>query len=268
MATENVTKWLHESVGRGASSRAGRFFDVQTRLAKAHPDDRRSIALAQEAARLAAVQQRWCFHPNQLVIIDEASMVSTFQLAALVQQAREAHAKILLVGDPGQLDAIDAGGTLGWLDREGKTTRLSSIWRFHEKWEGASSLKLRRGDYSAILDYEKHRRIRHGTYLDMVDQAYLAWQADTLAGKSSILIAADNDTVGMLNERAQADLVAKGEVDPERAAFCSTMAYTPVPATPSSPAETTAGSSTATVTSSGTEHCSTSKVSASGTAHF
>lgn len=49
----------------------------------------------------------------------------------------------------------------------------------------------------------------------MVDDAYLAWQADTLEGKSSILIAADNDTVGMLNERAQADLVAKGEVDPE-----------------------------------------------------
>ena len=215
MATENVTKWLHESVGRGASSRAGRFFDLQTRLAKAHPDDRRSIAVAQEAARLAAVQQRWCFQSDQLVIIDEASMVSTFQLAALVQQACEAHAKILLVGDPGQLDAIDAGGTLGWLDREGKTTRLSSIWRFHEKWEGATSLKLRRGDYSAIQDYEKHRRIRRGTYLDMVDQAYLAWQADMLAGKSSILIAADNDTVGMLNERARADLAATGEVDPE-----------------------------------------------------
>ncbi len=215
MATENVTKWLHESAGQGASSRAWRFFDVQAQLSTAPVGERRGIKLAQEAARLAATQQRWCFHRNQLVIIDEASMVSTFQLAALVQQAQEARAKILLVGDPGQLDAIDAGGVLGWLDRQGKTTRLSSIWRFHEKWEGASSLKLRNGDYSAIQDYEQHRRIRHGTYLDMVDQAYLAWKADVLAGKSSILIAADNDTVGMLNERAQADLVAQGQVDPE-----------------------------------------------------
>ncbi|MGM9474725.1 MobF family relaxase [Pseudarthrobacter sp. YS3] len=215
MATENVAKWLHESVGSGASSRAGRFFDVQARLGSAHVGERRSLALSQEAARLAATQQQWCFRSDQLVIIDEASMVSTFQLAALVQQAQEARAKILLVGDPGQLDAIDAGGVLAWLDRQGKTTRLSSIWRFHEKWEGASSLKLRKGDFSAIQDYEQHRRIRHGTYLDMVDQAYLAWQADMLAGKSSILIAADNDTVGMLNERAQADLVAQGRVDPE-----------------------------------------------------
>ena len=216
MTTENVTKWLHESIGHGASSRAGRFFDVQTRLTTAHAGERRSIAIAQEAARLAATQERWRFRANQLIIIDEASMVSTFQLAALVHQAREAGAKILLVGDPGQLDAIDAGGVLGWLDREGKTARLSTIWRFHEEWERISSVKLRRGDYSAVPDYEQHGRIRHGTYPDMVDQAYLAWQADTRAGKSSILIAADNDTVGMLNERAQADFVAQGVVDPEQ----------------------------------------------------
>ncbi|MFF1880591.1 MobF family relaxase [Pseudarthrobacter sp. NPDC058196] len=215
MSTENVSKWLHESAGQGASSRAGRFFNVQTQLTMAPIGERRSIALAQEAARLAAMQQRWCFHANQLVIIDEASMVSTFQLAALVDQAQDAGAKILLVGDPGQLDAIDAGGVLGWLDRQEKATRLSTIWRFHEAWERASSLKLRKGDYSAIPEYEKHGRIRHGTYLDMADQAYLAWLTDTRTGKSSILIAADNETVGMLNERAQADRVAQGEVDPE-----------------------------------------------------
>jgi conjugative relaxase-like TrwC/TraI family protein len=221
MATENVSKWLHESAGQGASSRAGRFFSVQTQLTKTPFGERRSIALAQEAARLAATQQRWCFHSNQLVIVDEASMVSTFQLAALVQQAQDAGAKILLVGDPGQLDAIDAGGILGWLDRQGKATRLSTIWRFHEEWERASSLKLRKGDYSAIDDYAHHGRIRHGSYMTMADQAYLSWQADTRTGKSSILIAADNETVGMLNERAQADRVAQGEVDPEQTMLLS-----------------------------------------------
>ncbi|MDQ0691455.1 MobF family relaxase [Arthrobacter sp. W4I7] len=221
MATENVTKWLHESAGQGASSRAGRFFNVQAQLTTTPVGERRSIALTQEAARLAATQERWCFHMNQLVIIDEASMVSTFQLAALVQQAQEAGAKILLVGDPGQLDAIDAGGVLGWLDRQGKATRLSTVWRFHEEWERTASLDLRKGDYSAIADYEHHGRIRHGTYLNMADQAYLAWQADTRAGKSSILIAADNETVGLLNERAQADRVAQGEVDPEQTVLLS-----------------------------------------------
>lgn len=172
--------------------------------------------MAQKAARLAAEQDRWRFHPNQLVVVDEASMISTLQLSALVQQARDAGAKVLLVGDPGQLDAIDAGGILGWLDRQNKTVRLSTIWRFEQVWEQDASLKLRVGDVAAVADYERHGRIRHGSYLDMVDQAYLSWQADIHDGKSSILIAADNDTVSMLNQRAQADRVIQGSVDAER----------------------------------------------------
>ncbi|WP_324645085.1 hypothetical protein [Pseudarthrobacter sp. LT1] len=55
----------------------------------------------------------------------------------------------------------------------------------------------------------------------MADKAYLAWQADTRAGKSSILIGADNETVGLLKERAQADRVAQGEVDPEHTLLLS-----------------------------------------------
>ncbi|WP_454698222.1 MobF family relaxase [Arthrobacter humicola] len=216
LTTENVAKWLYESVGQGAGNRAAKFFDTEQRLT--HQEAAMgpyATRLAQKATRLAAEQNRWRFHPNQLVVIDEASMVSTLQLSALVQQARDAGAKVLLVGDPGQLDAIDAGGVLGWLDRQGKTVRLSTIWRFKEAWEQDASLKLRAGDFGAIADYDSHGRIQHGVHLDMVDQAYLRWKADILAGKSSILIAADNDTVGMLNQRAQADRVVQGAVDAE-----------------------------------------------------
>ncbi|MEO5318145.1 MobF family relaxase [Arthrobacter sp. CC3] len=216
LTTENVAKWLYESVGQGAGNRAAQFFETEQRLtnqwAAMGPY---ATLLAQKATWLAAEQDRWRFHPNQLVIVDEASMVSTLQLSALIQQARDAGAKVLLVGDPGQLDAIDAGGVLGWLDRQGKTVRLSTIWRFKEAWEQDASLKLRAGDFDAIADYDSHGRIQHGVHLDMVDQAYLRWQTDILAGKSSILIAADNDTVGMLNQRAQADRVVQGAVDTE-----------------------------------------------------
>ncbi|RAM37716.1 MobF family relaxase [Arthrobacter globiformis] len=218
MTTENVAKWLYESAGQGAGNRAAQLFDAEQRLTL-HQGDRNphTVRLAQKAAWLAAEQDRWRFHRNQLVVVDEASMVSTLQLAALVQQARDAGAKVLLVGDPGQLDAIDAGGILGWLDRQGKTSRLTTIWRFEQVWEQGASLKLRSGDFSAVAEYNRHGRLRHGSYLDMVDQAYLNWQADIKASKSSILIAAENDTVSMLNQRAQADRVIQGDVDAEQA---------------------------------------------------
>jgi conjugative relaxase-like TrwC/TraI family protein len=216
MATENVAKWLYESVGQGAGDRASRFFEAEHRLCEqAAGRSPRATRFAQEATRLAAEQERWRFHPDQLIVVDEASMVSTLQLSALVLQAQDAGAKVLLVGDPAQLDAIDAGGILGWLDRQDKTVRLSTIWRFEQAWEQDASLKLREGDIGAIADYEGHQRIDHGTYLDMMDHAYSNWQADVSAGSSSILIAADNETVSMLNERAQADRAIQGTVDAE-----------------------------------------------------
>ncbi|MGO4186808.1 AAA family ATPase [Pseudarthrobacter sp. TAF60_1] len=131
MSTENVAKWLYESVGLGAGNRAARFFATGQQLSgQSAGRSPHSTRLVQEATRLAAEQNRWRFHPNQLVVVDEASMVSTLQLSALVQQARDSGAKVLLVGDPAQLDALDAGGILGWLDRENKSVRLRTIWRF------------------------------------------------------------------------------------------------------------------------------------------
>ncbi|GAA3278663.1 MobF family relaxase [Paenarthrobacter aurescens] len=217
MVTENVAKWLHESVGSGAAGRAGRFFQADDRLRRASvPLGPIVSRLQQEVARLAAEQNQWLFRPNQLVIVDEASMVSTLQLAALVCQATDVGAKILLVGDPAQLDSIDAGGVLGWLDRQGKAARLSTIWRFKDPWERSASLGLREGRVSVLAEYEDHGRISHGHYSDMVDHAYSAWHADILAGRVSVLIAPDNETVQMLNERAQADRVGLGAVDAER----------------------------------------------------
>ncbi|WP_354227217.1 MobF family relaxase [Arthrobacter bambusae] len=217
MVTENVAKWLHESVGSGAAERAGRFFRTDDRLrSAATPSGPIVIRLQQELARLAADQNQWLFRQNQLVIVDEASMVSTFQLAALVRQANETGAKILLVGDPAQLDSIDAGGVLGWLDRQGKAARLRTIWRFKDPWERSASLGLREGRPSVLAEYEDHGRIRHGHYSDMVDRAYSAWHSDVLSGRVSVLIAPDNETVQMLNERAQADRVSLGAVDAER----------------------------------------------------
>ncbi|WP_426007216.1 MobF family relaxase [Paenarthrobacter sp. NyZ202] len=215
MVTENVAKWLHESVGSGASARASQFFAAEARLRPTSNRDPVNARFEQMAARLAAEQSRWRFRRNQLVVVDEASMVSTIQLASLVRQAEDAGAKIVLVGDPAQLDSIDAGGVIGWLNRQGKAARLNTIWRFAHEWEKSASLALREGRVSALSVYEHHDRISHGVYMDMVDGAYVGWHDDILAGRVSVLIGPDNDTVRMLNERAQADRVVRGDVDAE-----------------------------------------------------
>lgn len=52
------------------------------------------------------------------MIVDEASLAGTFALEELVSAARGAGAKVLLVGDPAQLSAVDAGGTFDLLVRD------------------------------------------------------------------------------------------------------------------------------------------------------
>jgi hypothetical protein len=204
-----VAKWLYESVGQGANNRAERFHALEQ-------STQRSGSLAHKyLASISLQQSQWQFKRNQLVILDEASMVSTFQLTGLVRQAADAGAKLLLVGDPAQLDAIDAGGILGWLHRSGKAAELTSIHRFTHTWEGPASLQLRDGSIDAVDVYAAQGRIWHGDFTAMVEDAYQQWASDQRTGRSSILIAPDNDTVTTLNERAHADLVALGQVDAE-----------------------------------------------------
>ncbi|MBB6406189.1 conjugative relaxase-like TrwC/TraI family protein [Arthrobacter sp. AZCC_0090] len=216
LEAENVTKWLYESNGPGAADRAHRYLLAQHALERslvAGPTQRSQRHAAQVLATVTAEQSRWQLHPGQLVIIDEASMVSTYQLAALTGMAAAAGAKLVLVGDPAQLDSIDAGGMLGWLDRTGRAVRLTSLHRFTYPWESDASLQLRAGNWDAVLEYQRHGRILAGDDHRMIEAAYAGWAADERAGMTSILIAPDNDTVTILNRRAQDDRAATGAVD-------------------------------------------------------
>ena len=49
----------------------------------------------------------------------------------------------------------------------------------------------------------------------MLDALYLAWKADTGAGRSSLMIAGDLATVSELNARARAERIATGQVAQE-----------------------------------------------------
>ncbi|MFQ4150341.1 MobF family relaxase [Arthrobacter sp. LAPM80] len=209
ITAENVAKWLYESVGQGANNRAGRFHSLESMPRGVHS------AVAAQLASLSLQQSLWQFKKDQLIIIDEASMVSTIQLAGLVHQAQDAGAKLLLVGDPAQLDAIDAGGMLGWLHRAGEAVELTSIHRFIHSWEGPASLQLRKGNIDSVDLYAAHGRIQRGDFTAMVEKAFQGWMGDQHDGKSSILIAPDNETVTTLNERAHAELVESGRVDAE-----------------------------------------------------
>jgi conjugative relaxase-like TrwC/TraI family protein len=62
---------------------------------------------------------------GQVVVCDEASMVSTRHLAQLVLHAEEAEAKLVLVGDHYQLGSVEAGGLFRLLATDAKAAELT-----------------------------------------------------------------------------------------------------------------------------------------------
>lgn len=225
VATENTAKWLHESVGEGAALRARRSEQNERQLSQlvaeessAEMDPWRVKKISDLRAQLAkdhAEQAKYQLRPGQLLILDEASMVSTPQFAELTWQAERAGAKVLAVGDPAQLEAVDAGGFLGHMERNLETSQLDQVWRFKNDWEKKASLDLRVGKEEVLETYQKQGRLHGEKGTAAAETAYAAWRADQQEGKATILIASNNETVAALNQQAHADLVAAGEVDIE-----------------------------------------------------
>ena len=152
---------------------------------------------------------------GQLMIVDEATLADTKTLDRLTGIAAGAGAKVLLVGDPHQLQSVDAGGAFALLvSRRADAPELVEIHRFTNEWEKDASLALSRGDVQAISAYGRHKRIREGVTDEMVDAAYVAWRADCAAGRASILVTESARDVRALNERARAErLLLDGAVD-------------------------------------------------------
>ena len=143
--------------------------------------------------------------PADKLVIDEAGQVGTADLA-LIQQAA-GPAGILSVGDPAQLGPVEAGGWFSWFAIELGAAELSEVRRFASPWEAHASLQLRRGDKSALAAYDAHGRIRAGDRETMHDKAALAFLADFLAGKDSILLAGSNAEAADLARRVQDTLI-------------------------------------------------------------
>src|SRR5579884_1364962 len=75
-----------------------------------------------------------------VVVLDEASMAATADLADLVGHVQAAGAKLVLAGDDRQLGAVGAGGLFATLVADHGAAELSTVRRFDHAWERAASL--------------------------------------------------------------------------------------------------------------------------------
>ena len=152
---------------------------------------RAGVQVAANTTRLLADIAKGRIPAGSLIMADEGSMVSMAHLSALTKYAARNGCKLVLAGDQEQLAAVEGGGAMMLLaDRLGYV-QLAEPVRFTAAWEREASLRLRRGDATALDDYDQHGRIRGAPPEQAMDQAAKAYVASYLAGRDVLLMAAD-----------------------------------------------------------------------------
>lgn len=141
--------------------------------------------------------------PGTTLVVDEAGMLGTGNLAALTELAASQQWRLVLVGDPRQLQAVGRGGMFYELCRTGRVHELATIHRFRHRWERAASLRLRAGNPDALDAYFDHGRVGAGTFAALSDDIARQWIDHSAAGRSVAVVAETNEHVDALNHAIQ-----------------------------------------------------------------
>jgi len=89
---------------------------------------------------------------RDVLVIDEAGMVGSRQLARILTKLHEAGAKAVLIGDAEQLQPIEAGAAFRAIAERTGYQELTSIRRQQAEWQREASRDFARGDAGAALD--------------------------------------------------------------------------------------------------------------------
>jgi len=148
-------------------------------------------------------------------VLDEAGMVSSRQLARFVEAVAQSGAKLVLVGDPDQLQPIEAGAAFRAIVERIGYAELETIYRQSEQWMRDASLDLARGNVSAALSaYEREDMVRTAWTKDEAIASLIGdWDRDYDPQKTSLILAHRRRDVRILNEMARARLTERGQLD-------------------------------------------------------
>ena len=149
---------------------------------------------------------------GSLLILDEASMMSIADIAAILAIARDRDCKVVITGDHEQLAAVEGAGAMAMLARRLGFAQLTEPQRFTAAWEREATLRLRAGDVTVLADYDNHGRLRGGSAEESTEQACRGWLTDYLEGLDSVLIARTEEQARELSRRVRDDLIRYGRV--------------------------------------------------------
>ena len=153
---------------------------------------------------------------KSVLVVDEAGMVGTRQVQELVQLVQAAGAKLVLVGDDRQLQAIDAGAPFAALARTHGASELVRIRRQRDGWAKDAVLEFSRGEARLAVRRFVSRGLLHvaDTRSEAFDRIAAEWrEAAREVGMSEALILTGTKAEALrINREVQLRRRAEGEL--------------------------------------------------------
>ncbi|AMK24680.1 Ti-type conjugative transfer relaxase TraA [Sphingobium sp. SJ10-10] len=161
-------------------------------------------------------QGRDMLGPRDVLVIDEAGMVGTRQMERVLSHAADAGARVVLVGDPQQLQAIEAGAAFRAIHERHGGVEITEVRRQHVEWQQDATRQLATGRTGeAIRAYADHGMVhaaetREQARAELVEQ----WGRERIAApdQSRIILTHTNDEVRELNEAARDRMREAGQL--------------------------------------------------------
>ena len=158
--------------------------------------------------------------PKDVFVIDEAGMVGSRQLSRFITEADRAGAKIVLVGDPEQLQPIGPGAAFRAVTERVGFAELGEVRRQREGWQREASLDFgRHNTHAGLAAYAERDAIRFSPDGDTARQAIVR---DVIADRdarpegSRLVLAHRRVDVQDLNEAIRAARRERGELQNEK----------------------------------------------------
>jgi Ti-type conjugative transfer relaxase TraA len=153
---------------------------------------------------------------GDVLVIDEAGLVGTRQLAGVLERAEQAGAKVVLVGDPEQLQAIEAGAPFRGIAARHGGVELTEVWRQKIAWQREATQQFFSGRTAEALEaYGRDGSVRAAATRGEAREALLAaWSqaGREHPGESRLMLAYTRDDVRQLNTQARELRRAAGEL--------------------------------------------------------
>lgn len=158
--------------------------------------------------------------PRTVLMVDEASMVGSEQLARLIDHADKAEAKLVLVGDPEQLGSIEAGGLFAAIAERSDPVHLHEVIRHNHEVDREAAKLIREGRSREALDlYQEAERVTIKETPELLRGAMVEdWWRSFSQGDDALMVAKRNSEVERLNAIARELAKPEGKLGAEEIA--------------------------------------------------